>query len=555
LLLLCATTPIALRAQTFTTLHSFDYTDGGRPEAGLVQATNGNLYGTTVYGGVDFIGTVFKITPSGTLTTLQSLGTNNSYPYAGLFQAANGNLYGTTSAEGTSSAGTVFKIGLSGTLTTLLSFDGTDGSVPYAGLVPATDGNFYGTTFYGGANNAGTVFKITPSGTLTTLYSFCPQGNCTDGADPYGGLVQGTDGDFYGTTYVGGSGYCLVSAPAEGCGTIFKITASGALTTLYRFCQQYGCPDGGLPFAGLVQATDGNLYGTTLWGGVGLSGSGTVFKITPTGTLTTLYSFPGINGYPFAGLVQATDGNLYGTTLYGGGSAACTVNGSVFGCGTVFKITPSGTLTTLHSFDSTDGAYAYAGLVQHTNGSLYGTTSQGGTSSACPGGCGTIFSLSMGLSPFVETQTTSGKVGAHVNILGTGLTGATSVTFNGTAAVFKVASASLITTTVPAGASTGSVNVTLPSGTLTSNQPFSVTPQITSFTPSSGPVGTSVTITGVSLTQSTTVTFGAVAATTFTVNSDTQVTTTVPTGAVTGKVGITTAGGTASSAASFTVKP
>jgi uncharacterized repeat protein (TIGR03803 family) len=453
--LLCATTAIALQAQTFTTLHSFDYTaDGAYPVTALVQATDGNLYATTSYAGAKGFGTVFRITPSGMLTALHSFdGTDGAKPYAGLVQATDGNLYGTTVGGGAKGYGTVFRITLSGMLTTLHSFCSQyrcpDGGYLYAGLVQAADGNFYGTTSAGGANDRGTVFKITPSGMLTTPHSF----DGTDGSYPYAGLVRATDGNFYGTTVEGG---------AHGKGTVFKITPGGMLTTLHSFA---GFPtDGSLPYAGLVQATDGNFYGTTVGGGA--HNRGTVFKITPGGMLTTLQSFDGTDGQDlYAGLVQATDGNFYGTT-YEGGSNACS-----FGCGTVFKITPSGMLTTLHSFDGTDGSYPYAGLVQDTNGTFYGTTRLGGAHSY-----GAVFSLSVGLGPFVETQPTSGKVGAAVKILGTNLTGATSVTFNGTSAVFKVVSSSEITTTVPAGATTGKVKVVTPHGTLSSNVRFRVLP-------------------------------------------------------------------------------
>jgi uncharacterized repeat protein (TIGR03803 family) len=468
-LLLWATTAIALPAQTFTTLHSFDSTDGYEPYAALVQGTDGNLYGTTYGGGANDYGTVFKITPSGTLTTLHSFNsTDGAYPYAALVQGTNGNLYGTTNEGGANGDGTVFKITLSGTLTTLHSFDFTDGAYPYAGLVQATDGNFYGTTYEGGSDAFGEVFKITPSGTLTTLYSFCSQSACADGRNTYAGLVQGTDGNLYGTTYIGG---------ANDLGTVFKITLSGTLTTIYSFCSQGGtnCTDGDYPTAGLVQATDGNLYGTTGYGGAngtfcGGFGCGTVFKITPSGTLTTLYSFCSLSDCtdgdePYAGLVQATDGSFYGTTPSGGNDQE----------GTVFKITAGGTRTTLYNFcplsRCADGAEPYAGLVQDTNGKFYGTTYYGGAT-----GDGTAFSLSVGLGPFVATQPTSGTVGAAVKILGTNLTGATSVTFNGTAATFTVKSKSEITTTVPSGATTGKVKVTTPHGTLKSNVPFRVTP-------------------------------------------------------------------------------
>jgi len=465
-LVLWAATAVALPAQTFTTLLSLNGTDGGLPSAPLVQGADGNLYGTTVAGGSNGVGAIFKITPSGTLTTLYSfcpqIGCpDGEEPTAALVQATNGDLYGTTETGGANSGGTIFEITPGGALTTLYNFctqsGCTDGSSPFAGLIQATNGNFYGTTYNGGASGNGTIFKITQTGTLTTLHSFCAQSGCT--ANPYAGLVQAANGDFYGTTYNGGSRHR---------GAIFKITPSGTLTTLYNFCSLSGCTDGEIPEAGLVQAANGDLYGTTVHGGA--NSGGTVFEITPSGTLTTLYSFCSQSGCtdgknPYAGLIQATNGNLYGTTGAGGAN-----NG-----GTIFEITPSGTLTTLHSFCSqsgcTDGSSSYAGLVQATNGDFYGATYFGGTD-----GWGTIFSLSVGLGPFVETQPISGKVGAAVNVLGSDLIGATSVSFSGKAAAFEVVSSSEITTTVPAGAASGTVQVVTPSGTLSSNVPFRVLP-------------------------------------------------------------------------------
>jgi len=457
LLLLCATTAIALPAQTFTTLHNFDGTDGKVPEAGLIQATNGTLYGTTGSGGANGDGTIFKIGPSGTLTTIYSFCpppnrcTDGAYPFAGLIQATDGSFYGTTSEGGANSHGTVFKISPSGTLATLHSFCSetgcADGQYPSAGLVQAIDGNLYGTTYSGGANGYGTVFKISPSGTLATLHSFCSETGCADGQYPSAGLVQAIDGNSYGTTYSGG---------ANGYGTVFKISPTGTLATLHSF----DSTDGYQPSGVLVQATNGNFYGTTAYGGT--SNFGTVFKITSNGTLTTLHSFDSTDGAEPSGvLVQAADGSFYGTTAYGGTS----------NFGTVFKITAGGTLTTLHSFGSGEGIVPYTGLVQDTNGTFYGTTVRGGADNH-----GTVFSLSVGLGPFVETQTTSGKVGAAVKILGTNLTGATSVSFNGTAATFTVVSGSLITTKVPAGATTGKVEVVTQSGTLSSNVNFRVIP-------------------------------------------------------------------------------
>jgi len=449
-------------AQTFTTLHSFDGTDGRQVFAGLVQGANGYFYGATGAGGANNAcsggcGTVFKITATGKLTRLYSFCSQSGCPDgiapdATLVQDTNGNLYGTTFG-GANGGGTVFKISPGGELTTLYTFCSesgcSDGNGSDAPLVRATNGDLYGTTLFGGASKAcsgggcGTVFKITLTGTLTTLHSF----DSTDGDAPRA-LVQGTDGNFYGTATQGG---------ANGGGTVFKISPSGKLTTLYNFCSLSGCTDGDAPLAGLVQGTDGNFYGTATQGGA--NGYGTVFKITPNGKLTTLDSFAPY-GFPEATLVLATDGDFYGTTSSGGTE----------GYGTIFKITPSGKLITLHTFDGTDGGAIAAALVQNTNGKFYGTAPVGGANND-----GTVYRLSVSLGPFVETQPTSGKVGATVKILGTDLTGATSVTFNGTAAVFKVVSASLITTNVPTGATTGTVKVTTPKDTLKSNVAFWVT--------------------------------------------------------------------------------
>jgi uncharacterized repeat protein (TIGR03803 family) len=462
-LLLSAATAIALPAQTFTTLVDFDGTDGQNPfYVPLVQGTDGNLYGTTPYGGANRAGTVFKMTPSGTLTTLysfcaQSDCTDGETPETGLVLGTDSNFYGTTYAGGsgagcTGGCGTVFKITSGGKLTTLHSFDETDGASPYGrALIQATNGSFYGTTSSGGVVG-GTVFKITSGGAFTLLHSF----EGTDGSEPVGGVIQATDGNLYGTTNRGG---------ADGVGTVFKITLAGTLTTLYSFCAQSGCTDGENPYtAGLVQASNGIFYGTTYDGGA--NNGGTVFKITSGGTLTTLYNFGSLDGfYPEAALIQATDGNFYGTTYLGGAGDE----------GSAFKMTSAGTLTTLHSFCSesgcADGGTPAGALVQATNGTFYGVTPGGGTTN----GDGTVFSLAVGLGSFVETLPTSGKVAAAVKILGTNLTGATAVSFNGTAATFRVVSSSEITTTVPSGATTGFVSVTTPGGTLSSNVTFRVT--------------------------------------------------------------------------------
>src|SRR5271165_1356831 len=421
LAMFCATPAISSHAQTLTPLHSFagSPNDGDTPNAALVQGSDGNFYGTTVKGGAsasicqDGCGTVFKVTPAGTLTVLHSFCVNypcadGASPYAALVQGTDGNFYGTAYGLGKFNGGTVFKITLAGALTTLYSFcsqpNCADGSQPYAGLVQASDGNFYVTTLEGGSNNGcslgsgscGTVFKITPGGMLTTLHSFCAQTNCVDGGNPYAGLVQGRDGNFYGTTFERG---------ANGYGTVFKITPAGTLTTLYSFCAQTNCVDGSIPYAGLVQASDGNFYGTTTQGAGAYGNGGTVFKITPGGTLTSLYSFcsqPNCTDGddPIAGLVQASDGNFYGTTQQGGGTD-CANNYDH--CGTVFKITPAGELTTLYRFDGSDGKWPIAGLVQATDGNFYGATYTGGAYNF-----GTVFELQVPVT-YTLTVSTSGS--------------------------------------------------------------------------------------------------------------------------------------------------
>jgi uncharacterized repeat protein (TIGR03803 family) len=540
-LALCAATSIASSAQ-ITTLHSFNGTDGSGPVDSLVQGLDGAFYGTTPSGGNQNAGTVFKITLGGTLTTLYnfcSVGgggcTDGAGPHAGLVLASDGSFYGVTFNGGASGNGTVFKITSGGTLTTLHSFAGppAEGASAVGNLIQATDGNLYGTTTQGGAFGHGTVFKITRGGKLTTLHSFA--GHPSDGDNPVAALVQ-AGGSFYGTTNAGGTGSA---------GVIFRMNAKGSVAILDNFSPPGSSGDGNSPFAALVQATDGNFFGTTVFGGTNLHG--TAFRATAGGARTTIYNFCGLancndGAFPFGVLVAAADGNLYGTTDGNG------VNSG----GVVFRLTTAGGLTVLYNFcaltSCADGNHPHAGLVQGTDGNLYGTTDAGGANSL-----GTVFGLAAGLGPFVETLPAFGKVGMTIYILGTNLTGASGVIFNGTPARFSVVSSSEIKATVPSGATTGSVFVTIPSGTLTSNTQFRVIPKITGFGPTSGPPGTAVTITGSGLTQTTSVTFGGVAATSFIVNSDTQVTANVPTGAKTGKIVVSTPGGTATSSANFTV--
>ncbi|HTS17604.1 MAG TPA: choice-of-anchor tandem repeat GloVer-containing protein, partial [Verrucomicrobiae bacterium] len=267
-----------LTGSSLTALHSFSYSDGAYPSAGLVQGSDGYLYGTTANGGTDGYGTVFRITSSGSLATLYSFSfSDGAYPKGGLVQGTDGNFYGTTSYAGPSGYGTVFRITAGGTLTTLYSFSYSDGAYPQAGLVQGTDGNFYGTTYQGGPSGVGTVFRISPGGGLTTLWSFT---GCTDGSYPHAELVQGSDGNFYGTTQLGGP---------SGDGAMFRITTNDDLTTLWQFCSvQDGsgdCLDGAYPEATLLQGSDGTLYGTTSYGGP--SGYGTLFQLILPCTITT----------------------------------------------------------------------------------------------------------------------------------------------------------------------------------------------------------------------------------------------------------------------------
>lgn len=439
-------------AQTFTTLAVFNGTNGSEPGF-LLQGSDGRLWGSAFLGGQSNCGEVFKMTLLGKLTKGLIFNCTDGNEPQGLTLGTDGNYYGLTFSGGSGSAGTVFKLTPTGSITTLHNFllDGSDGSGPVGTLVQGRDGSFYGATYAGGTSlGYGTLFKITPSGNLTTLYEF----DFTHGAQPYAGMIQGTDGNFYGTTYSGGT---------SGTGTVYKITPQGQLTVLYNF----GSPlsDGVFPVTPLIQGTNGNFYGVTPYGGP--DDDGTVFMITPAGSLTILHSFVESDGRWPTSLIQASDTSFYGATAYGGADDAA---------GTLFTMTSSGTVTTLHNFAGSDGSNP-DGLIQDTNGTIYGVTGGGGNLNCDPTyGCGTIFSVGLDLNAFVKTIPAAGKVGTKVTILGTKLSGASSVTFNGTSAGFKVVSASEIKTEIPAGATTGSVEVVTPNGTLVSSTLFQVLP-------------------------------------------------------------------------------
>jgi uncharacterized repeat protein (TIGR03803 family) len=384
-----------------TILYSFSNgADGSVPQAALLQASDGNFYGTTQGGGVSpncdgGCGTVFQITTDGTLTTIYNF-TNGPEGYTvseALVQGLDGGFYGATVFGGTGTdcwqgCGAVFKITSEGTLTTLHNFSGSDGGNPSGGLVLGSDGNFYGTTEYGGITNqalfpGGTVYQITPQGTLTTLYYFT---GGADGGVPDAALVQGADGWFYGVTAHGGNTNCI-----SGCGTVFKISSEGTFTTLHQF----DGADGAYPQAGLMQASNGNFYGTAQ--SHGPSGWGTAYRISPSGTLTVMHAFgdPGI--YPQSVLLQCVDSNFYGTTFQGG--PGDDVNG--LGGGTIFQLTPAGGYTALFYFDlDINGDEAGSGLIQGGDGNFYGTTLYGGTY-----GAGIVYRLGCIATPYADGGT------------------------------------------------------------------------------------------------------------------------------------------------------
>jgi uncharacterized repeat protein (TIGR03803 family) len=366
-------------------------TAGSTPRAPLIQASNGLLYGTTFYGGAANIGTIFSITLAGVLAPLLnfdfSVFESGMHPETGLLQAADGNLYATTQQfhrvclGGCSPSGTISRITTAGAQTYLHRFDGTEGTSPAGPLVQGTDGNFYGATAFSGAHGGGAAFRMAADGTATVLHAF----NQDDqfGATPRGGLTRGSDGNLYGTTSTRG----LIGGFAVGSGTVFRMTPSGTLTVLHTFDGD----NGSAPYGELVQATDGAFYGTTLGGGANLEG--VAYKITAGGAFTLLHHFgAGADGAnPNGALVQAADGTFYGTTRAGGAS----------NLGTIFSMTGAGVVTVLHSFAGADGSRPRAGLIQAADGRFYGTTAEGGATAS-----GVVFRLHL-TAPFTDEPLSS----------------------------------------------------------------------------------------------------------------------------------------------------
>jgi uncharacterized repeat protein (TIGR03803 family) len=347
------------QAQRFTLLHTFP--NPGYPSGTLVDVA-GTLYGTTVYGGRGF-GTIFKLDESGNETVLHVFTGVADGQYPSGVVADGESLYGTTELGGSAGrgGGTVFKLDTTtGEETVLYSFlGGNDGAFPVAGVIPDAAGNLYGTTLYGPRPTGGTVFTLDQAGNETPLYTFA---NAADGIYPESSLIRDAAGNLYGTTYGGGD---LTCNRGGGCGTVFKLDAAGNETVLYSFTGK----DGKHPTAALIQDAAGNFYGTTTAGGA--FNGGTVFKLDAGGNETVLHSFISeVNGSdPYAGLIQDTAGNFYGTTAVGGAS----------NCGTVYKLDTAGKLTVLHSFSGTaDGANPFGGVVIDGKGNLYGTAQRGG---------------------------------------------------------------------------------------------------------------------------------------------------------------------------------
>ena len=451
-------TVVAGHAQTYSVLYNFG-TQPGRPSVennpGLIaQGRNGVLYSAGGAGGTNNEGAVYSITTAGGLSVLHSFtGSDGDFPASGLTAGTDGTFYGTTADEGAFFNGTIFKVGPTGAFATLYQFNYTDG-FPTTGLTQAMDGNFYGVTSGGGTYGYGVIYRMSPTGQFSIIYQ--SDGSAYNISAP---LLLGNDGALYGGSASGG---------LNDHGAIFKITTTGQFTLLYSFDLVNGAGVHG----SMYQGTDGNFYGTARRGGI--ADSGVVFKITPAGVYTVLYQLNGTTDgqYPLTGLVQGTDGNFYGATSQGGIlSSDCPV-----GCGTVFKVTPQGVYSALHSFTHADGDSPYGAIYQHTNGIIYGTTRYGGsgTDSVCNANCGVFFSLSAGLSPYVALSPFAGTHLSSVTILGQGFTGAKSVSFGSWSANFTIVSDTCIVATVPALASTGRVTVFAGRQVLSSKRNFIV---------------------------------------------------------------------------------
>jgi len=575
----------------------YDFVPADYPHIGnfelstLVQAADGNLYGVSAYGGVNDLGYVYRVSPSsGLLVHLHDFGfSDGATPRGKLLQAGDGDLYGTTEAGGAnqsdycyegkgyteSGCGTLFKISVDGSFTKLHDFytaeDGYQAS-PSTGVVQGRDGNFYGMAVQPFPSGTTSLFKMTPAGAVSVLHEFAT--DFSEGYLAYAGLLAARDGLLYGTTSSNGA---IPGNPSGGCGTVFQATLDGQLTVLHTFsgATASGSGDGCLPWSTLIERR-GDFYGTTTDGGnesnkCAAVGCGIVYKIDASGTETVLHRFrasPADGEYPQGdGLALADDGTLYGTT---GGNAygeditpLCYLNeGPTSSCGTIYQIDGSGKFAQLEIFGGGNGSYGlfpHATLILASDGNFYGNTFTGGG-----WGLGTVFRLVLNPNtPIVSVDSFSppgGPPGTSVELTGTGFTGATSVTIGSNtgllAASFSVISDSEISVLIPQGAQSSAFGVTAPQGTTYSPVDFYLRPVITGMTPRSAAVGSGITLQGLHFDDLTSITVGGVAANSYTyvTNLDTAINVIIPPGAKSGRIVVSNPGGSAVSPY-FTVLP
>lgn len=439
---------VTAQGQVYTVLYNYGSTKGDPLGPGaLTQGTDGRLYGPSGAGGAHNTGSVFAMTTNGGMKVLYSAPPSSTYGLSSFTLSSDGRFYGAMYWGGEDNEGAILEFVPRQQADILYSFDDFDGANPLNPPVEGLDGNLVGTTYHGGSATCdqpcGTVYKLTPGGQLTTLYEF----NEYDGGYFPNNLILGSDGTFYGTTVQGSYDYQQ--------GTVFRITPLGAFTTIHTFSDP-NAPASVNPTS-LIMADDGNLYGLTSNGGA--SGDGVAYRLTPTGDYTILHNFSYSDGQEPFGLLQANDGNLYGVAASGGAK---------YGAGTIYRLTLDGSFSVLYNFAQTAGVQP-SGLTQDTNGILYGNTTSGGSKND-----GVFFSFDLGLSPFVRLLPPWGQPGYTIEILGQGLTGTSAVSFNGTPATYKVVSDTYLTAVVPGSVSNGKVTVTTPSGILTSNTSFNV---------------------------------------------------------------------------------
>jgi uncharacterized repeat protein (TIGR03803 family) len=500
-------------------------TDVYFPWGPLAQGRDGNLYGTGQGRGAGNTGGVFKITPANVETLVASFPSTWVNCGFGLALAKDGNFYGACELSGANNAGFIYRVTPAGVLTDIYDFINrtTDACCPLGALVLGANGDLYGTTGDLSASSAQVAFRISTAGVYKTLYTFA-NGNSIPSV-----LTAGGDGNFYGT-----------EADADGYGNVggvFHITAGGTFKLLYGFDNTVNVSG---PSSGVVRNSNGKLYGTTSFPSG--TGNGALYDVTTAGKLTDIYNFPATLNFDESAnnMMQASNGNIYGASYNGGTGAS----------GGLYELTSANVFSS-YSFatQSNMGGGPRAPLMQTTSGIIYGSNSSG---NALTGGA--LFELNIGAAPFISlvTPVYSGAVASTVGILGQGFSSKSVIEFGGTKAITtKITGTTYILATVPTGALTGDITVTTGSTKLSTTASYKITPTYKSFTPPSGPVGTVVTFNGTGLTQTTKVTIDKISAS-FTVVSDSEITATVPAGAATGKIVVTTKGGSVTSS-TFTV--